>query len=48
LANKAFLKLRAIRTDPHERDVSCIAHREDVCLSCADLAAKASKSNPRH
>ncbi|HXH49372.1 MAG TPA: rRNA adenine N-6-methyltransferase family protein [Terriglobia bacterium] len=37
LASKALMKLRCVRTDPHQQDETCLAHREDVCLSVADL-----------
>jgi protein-L-isoaspartate(D-aspartate) O-methyltransferase len=37
LATKAFSKLKSVRTDPHQQDETCVAHRADVCLSTADL-----------
>jgi protein-L-isoaspartate O-methyltransferase len=37
LATKAFSKLKSVRTDPHQQDETCLAHRADICLSTADL-----------
>jgi hypothetical protein len=37
LANKAFIKLKSIRTDPHQQEETCLAHGTDICLSTADL-----------
>ena len=35
-ATKALLKLKSVRTDPHQQEESCLAHRADICLSAAD------------
>jgi hypothetical protein len=37
LATKALLKLKSVRTDPHQQEETCLAHRADMCLSTADL-----------
>ncbi len=37
LTTKAFSKLKSVRTDPHQQDETCLAHRTDICLSTADL-----------
>ena len=37
LATKALLKLKSVRTDPHQQEETCLAHRTDICLSTADL-----------
>jgi len=37
LATKAFIKLKSIRTDPHQQEETCLAHGTDICLSTADL-----------
>ncbi len=37
LATKALLKLKSVRTDPHQQEETCLAHRADICLSTADL-----------
>ncbi len=36
LTTKALFKLKLVRTDSHPRAETCLAHREDVCLSTAD------------
>jgi protein-L-isoaspartate(D-aspartate) O-methyltransferase len=36
LASKALLKLKSVRTDPHQREETCLAHHADVCLSTAE------------
>lgn len=36
LATKALFRLRSVRTDSHSQAESCLAHRDDVCLSTAD------------
>jgi protein-L-isoaspartate(D-aspartate) O-methyltransferase len=36
LASKALLKLKCVRTDPHQQEETCLAHRADICLSSAD------------
>lgn len=36
LATRALLKLKSVRTDSHDRDETCLAHRDDICLSTAD------------
>jgi protein-L-isoaspartate(D-aspartate) O-methyltransferase len=37
LATKALFKLKSVRTDPHQQEETCLAHRPDICLSTADL-----------
>jgi protein-L-isoaspartate(D-aspartate) O-methyltransferase len=36
LATKALLKLKCVRTDQHQQEETCLAHRPDICLSTAD------------
>jgi protein-L-isoaspartate(D-aspartate) O-methyltransferase len=43
LATKALLKLKSVRTDPHQQEQSCLAHRADICLSTADLTEATEK-----
>jgi protein-L-isoaspartate(D-aspartate) O-methyltransferase len=38
LATKALLKLKSVRTDPHQQDETCLAHRADICLSTAEVS----------
>lgn len=37
LTTRALFKLRSVRTDQHQQDEACLAHRADVCLSTAEL-----------
>lgn len=36
-ASKALFKLKSVRTEPHQQEESCLAHRADICLSSAEL-----------
>jgi protein-L-isoaspartate(D-aspartate) O-methyltransferase len=36
LTTKALFKLKSVRTDSHPQAETCLAHREDICLSTAD------------
>jgi protein-L-isoaspartate(D-aspartate) O-methyltransferase len=42
VATKALLKLKSVRTNPHEQDETCLAHGASVCLSSSDLTPPAS------
>jgi protein-L-isoaspartate(D-aspartate) O-methyltransferase len=33
LATKALFQLKSVRTDPHQQEETCLAHRADICLS---------------
>jgi hypothetical protein len=35
-ADEMLWKLKSVRTDPHEREGACLAHRANICLSTAD------------
>jgi protein-L-isoaspartate(D-aspartate) O-methyltransferase len=37
MATKALFKLKSVRTDLHQQDETCLAHRADVCLSTVEL-----------
>lgn len=43
-ATKALLELKSVRTDPHQQEETCLAHRADVCLSTADLPSTNQKN----
>jgi protein-L-isoaspartate(D-aspartate) O-methyltransferase len=34
-ASKSLFKISSVRTDPHQQDETCLAHRTDVCLSAS-------------
>jgi len=36
LATKALLKLKSVRTDPHQQEDTCLAHGVEICLSTVD------------
>jgi protein-L-isoaspartate(D-aspartate) O-methyltransferase len=40
LATKTLLKSKSVRRDSHEKTDSCVLHREDVCLSLEEPAAR--------
>jgi len=42
VATKALLKLKSVRTNPHEQDETCLARGASVCLSSSDLTPPAS------
>ena len=40
LASKAVLKLKCVRTDHHQEEETCLAHRGDICLSTAETRSR--------
>jgi protein-L-isoaspartate(D-aspartate) O-methyltransferase len=38
-ATKELFKVKSVRTDPHQKEESCVAHGRDICLSGADLTS---------
>jgi hypothetical protein len=43
LATAGLMKVKSIRRDPHAADDTCVAHRNDVCLSLQPAASAAAK-----
>lgn len=39
--SKALFQLKSVRTDPHEKQETCLVHGADICLSTADPGARA-------
>ncbi len=44
LASRTLIKIRSVRVDDHERTDSCVAHRDDVCMSTSEIVQRETRA----